>query len=388
MNILVTTLFYQNYNYGGILQAYALYHKLQEMGNNVTELNYLSTEANSLKKSISRIIRLGKAVIHPIDFIESRKKISMKSQASSHYHKRYPDDPLKKIFDEFISQEFVSTPLYHPDTLKDLPSFDCYITGGDQMWNPLWLDKNYFLEFAKCRKIAYSCSVGKDILTEKEKEKLIKLISGIDYISTREKATCDWLTASGFPCKLIADPVFLLKRQEWEDFCSSTDEKYEVKEPYIFAYLLGEDIERRIAIKAFAKKNGFKIVGIPHVWRRFNEADSRFADYSFIDVGPREFIKLLSNASFVMTDSFHGTAFSLIFNKPFYNFSRFANGDKQALNSRLISVLEEYGIQNRMVAVDQISELDATPLDFEDVNLITTLRREKAISFLTNALDR
>lgn len=387
MKILVLTLFYQNYNYGGILQAYALYHKLQEMGHDVMELNYDRTDANKTRNWLRRFGRLIKYAIHPVDLIYESKLIKKQSIAAEKYHNYLQNDPIKNVFDSFMDTEFKSSVLFHPDTINFLPPFDCYLTGGDQMWNPMWLDKNYFLDFAKGKKIAYSCSVGKDKLSDDERQKLKKLISNIDYVSTREMNTYNWLNSDGIKCELIADPVFLLSKVEWDKFSEPVDRKFDIVSPYLFAYLLGEDEERRKAIKAFANKHGLKIAAIPHVWRRYNEADIGFADYSFMDVGPKEFVKLFLNASFIMTDSFHGTAFSIIFNKPFYNFSRFPSGDKKALNSRLKSVLEEYGLQDRMVRIEDIYNLELKTINFENINKITELRKNKAVSYLNKSLS-
>lgn len=386
MKILVSTLFYQNYNYGGILQAYALYHTLQKMGHDVTELNYNRANNNKAQNLLRRFKGLVKLIRHPVNLILEIQLLKNQSEAKEKYHNLYPDDPIKQTFDAFIDTEFRSTSIYHPDTIINLPKFDCYITGGDQVWNPLWFDKNYFLDFAIGKKVAYSCSVGKDRLSETEKQKLKVMISSIEYVSTREKNIYDWLNSDGIKCELIADPVFLLRKEEWCDFSTSVDKKFDIRTPYLFAYLLGDDKERRKAIKVFAEKNSLKIVAIYHVWRRYNEADNGFADYSFMDVGPREFVKLLSNAACVMTDSFHGTAFSLIFNKAFYNFSRFPHGDKKALNSRLKSILEEYELEDRMVHIDDIYRLKIKAIDFNKVNRLTEERRERAIAYLDECL--
>lgn len=387
MKILVSTLFYQNYNYGGILQAYALYHKLQEMGHDVTELNYDRANANKLRNWLRRFGRLIQYVIHPVGLIYEIKLIKRQLIATEKYHNCLRNDSIKIAFDSFMDAEFKSSALFHPDTINFLPLFDCYITGGDQMWNPMWLDKNYFLDFANGKKIAYSCSVGKDRLSDGEEQKLKKLISNIDCVSTREVNIYNWLNSDGIKCELIADPVFLLSKEEWDKFSESVDRKFDIDSPYLFAYLLGGDEERRKAIKEFADKNGLKIAAIPHVWRRYNEADIGFADYSFMDAGPREFVKLFLGASFIMTDSFHGTAFSIILNKPFYNFSRFTSGDKKALNSRLESVLEEYGLQDRMVQIDDIYNLEFKTIDFENINKITVARKNKGILYLNNSLN-
>ncbi|WP_026523799.1 polysaccharide pyruvyl transferase family protein [Butyrivibrio sp. MB2005] len=388
IKVLITTLFYDNYNYGGILQAYALYHILENFGYAVEELNYNRTEKRTINKNLSRIKRLINITVDPINYLQRRKLIIGQCEMAEKYKELFPTDPIKMEFDKFISEEFLVTKLVYPDTIDTLPKYDCYIVGGDQMWNPTWFDKNYFLSFAKGKKIAYSCSIGKDNLSKKEKKKLKAMISSISDISVREKNIYDWLQQENVECMWAVDPVFLLTKEEWIEVSNKSKISYEIKTPYLFAYLLGDDTLARTKIKAFAKKNQLKIVAIPHVCRRYNAADENFADYSYMNVGPREYIKLILNAACVITDSFHGTAFSILFHKSFYSFCRVDGKNDIPMNSRLESILSEYNLTERLVNVNEIDRLDLDAVNYVVSDQYIEQRRKNSIVFMKNAINK
>ncbi len=353
--ILITTLFYNNYNYGAILQAYALYHKLEEMGYSVTELKYDGLALTYKKQRIDKIIRIIKELTNPIDFIDTRLENIREVLSRKKYLNHYPNDPIKNAFDKFIEEEFKTTKLMHTDTISDLPPYDFYITGGDQMWNPLWFDRNYYLNFAKGKKIAFSCSIGKDNLSVSEEKRLLEMIQTIDCLSVREKSAKEWLEKNRLICSRISDPVFLLSLEQWKMMSCDVNKKYSISEPYVFAYLLGDDKHRRNEIKKFAKKNGLAVASVKHPLRKYNPNDESFAEYAFTDIGPREFIYMIRNASVVITDSFHGTAFSILFKKPFFSINRYKSSDNKSMNSRISSILEDYGLMERLVEVDTIN---------------------------------
>ena len=174
----------------------------------------------------------------------------------------------------------------------------------------------------------------------------------------------------------------MLEKEEWEEFARA---EYELPQHYIFAYLLGEDEKRRKQIRIFAQRNHKKIVSIAHVFRRFNQYDEDFADVRIVDAGPREFIGLIERADFVVTDSFHGTAFSLLLEKQFINFGKNSDDDRRSLNVRLKNILEEYKLEERFVSLDSLAKLDIAQLpviNYERYQNVTLKKRKKAESFL------
>lgn len=377
----ILTLFYRNYNYGGILQAYSTYTFLKTNGYDCNEINYSSEEIRQLQRK--HIILSG--LSHPFSFINNivRHRIG-----ALQYKKIYPDYPVVKAFDTFMKSEFTQTSLTTDTTINSLSdSFDVVIVGGDQVWNPTWTDKNYFLDFVKSgKKVAFSCSIGKDMLTNEERQILKKRITNIDIVSVREDLANKILLKLGIKSEQVPDPVFLLTKDHWKHFGRSP---LQSNDHYVFSYLLGEDKERRNQIKAFAKKNGLKLVTIPNLSNRINKNDKDYADIDVIDAGPKEFVGLIANAEYVMTDSFHGTAFSLILNKPFRCFSRFSKNDSDAQNSRLLSILKLYNEEELYIDVEHIGNLKIESRSNDDITKreeVTNSLRKKGQGYLLQAI--
>ena len=387
MKILKNTLFYNNYNYGAILQAYALYHKLEELGYECIELNYA--------RGMTKYEWIGRRIWNVVEFVCKHDSFCLKYEEARFrmeqerkYQDIFSEDPIKCIFDKFMKENFQQTGVYNSSTIKGLSeNYDVCITGGDQMWNPLWHDLNYYLKFSNKKNIAYSCSVGKDIISEEDSRHILSGLRYINCVSVREKQLYNWLQEKNVEAEFVCDPVFLLSKEEWEEF-AVRDEN--APEEYIFAYLLGDGKEIRTQIREMANRFGMKLVMIPHVKRRYNPYDVGIADYEVMNVGPKEFVGLIRNAKYVVTDSFHGTAFSIILEKPFISISRFALGDKNALNSRILSVLETYELQERLVPVDNVkdfTEKEFSELDWIKSNKIQKRERENGKLFLKKSLE-
>jgi|InofroStandDraft_1065614.scaffolds.fasta_scaffold00567_30 hypothetical protein len=389
--VLIQTLFYQNYNYGAMLQAYALYHKLEEMGFQCTELNYSSKAVGILSKIKYKSFRTIEIIWNLKYFVGCYRNAGKEKQR----HKRYIEicggiDCMKKIFDCFSQQEFLSTPVYYPDTIETCSTdYDYYIVGGDQVWHPLGIDKVRALGWQgiKGKRIAYSCSAGKSDFTFIDKWKIKKYVKDIDAVSVRELNFSELLKEEGIRNEIIADPVYLFTKQEWEEFAA---QKYYIEEDYIFAYLLGEDSTSRKYIKMFAEENNLKIVSFPHVQRKYAECDLGFADIPIMDAGPREFVEILSGAKYVITDSFHGTALSLIMEKQFLSFYRQNNNDRRNLNVRIDFLLKEYGLNEYMQKLEELGKCkleNINYISYEEKKAVTRKKRERAFAFLDKELE-
>lgn len=145
---------------------------------------------------------------------------------------------------------------------------------------------------------------------------------------------------------IVVDPVLLMKDNEWKDVAKITKEK----DRYLLCYLLGDSIEHRRAVKEFAKKMHLPILTFPHIlFKAVRKCDLFFGDIHDYSSGPREFLGLINNAEFVITDSFHACVFSMIFKTPFVVFERNKPGEKGNMNSRIYDFLEEYHLENQLV---------------------------------------
>ncbi len=382
--VLIHTLFYQNYNYGAMLQAYALYKTLEGMGYRCEELQYSQQVKGLAKKLMLRSGRIVEILRDPVYYMKEKRKAALQRGLYSRYVQEYGRDIRKDVFEDFMQKEFQATKLFYPDTIKRMKqAYDVYITGGDQVWNPEYTDENFFLKFARAgKKIGFSCSAGKDSFSAYDEKKLFQLVKGMDVVSVREENFSRMLRGMHIENKKIADPVFLMTKDAWSDF---SVKPRGLPKHYIFAYLLGEDKSRRKAVRCFAHRNGLEVVAIPHVFRRFQQADVGFADVDVADAGPREFVALVRDADFVVTDSFHGTAFSLLMEKQFYNFSRFAKGSKRSLNVRLENAVAEYGLSDRLIDLSTLRDrqiADPAIIDYSKLAGITEKKRTTAMRFL------
>jgi len=141
----------------------------------------------------------------------------------------------------------------------------------------------------------------------------------------------------------ILDPVFFLSKNEWLERIPN---KREINEPYIFAYFLGATQEYRNAVKKLAHDKGMKVVALRHM-DQYVEEDENFGDFAPYDVSPERFLNLLRNAEYVCTDSFHGTAFSILNEKQFVVFNRYAENSSFSKNSRIDTLCVNFGLENR-----------------------------------------
>ncbi len=344
------------YNYGASLQAYALMKYLENLGHEVEIIdykpNYLSQRYNlwAISPKWSKYI-LFKLLYYALKIPE----------------RLINDLPRKKAFDIFTKENLKLTiNTYHTnEELKvEIPQADVFIAGSDQIWNSMYpngKDPAFYLNFApkKAVKASYAPSFSIDYI-EKGFEEQVKLwLQNLDYISVREATGLSILRSIGMQGIQVVDPVFLLDAYEW----SKLAREGLIKSKYILIY----DFENNPTIEKFAKyisiKTGFPIVSIKDYLKQ------RYANKTIINASPWDFIGLIKNCEFLISNSFHGTAFSIIFNKEFYTFNRM----HQKINSRMKDLLSSLGLENRLVKEE--NQIDISNLiDYVKVN---TLLSEK-----------
>ena len=250
---------------------------------------------------------------------------------------------------------------------SDCPMADIYIAGSDQVWNTYGENyvtvseqiKSYLLSFApdSARKVSCAASFGKRSLNAEFESLFKKALSKFDFISCREKSGVEICKGLGFENAVLQqDPTMILSSDEYKKIASKS---LVPKKPYILLYLLGNDTDfstRRL--KQFAKLKNLEVVYVPA-----NEAQKiNFYKKTFPTV--EEWLGLYENASAVVTNSFHGTVFSLIFNKPFLSVHQ--TGKFEGQNVRIDSLLEDFGLKNRIFSGD--FEKLFSSVDFEKVN--------------------
>lgn len=225
--------------------------------------------------------------------------------------------------------------------------YSAVVTGSDQLWSPAGLPTNYYnLQFVPddIRKISYASSFGVKNIPWYQKKRTAAFLNRIDFISMRENRGSEIVKElTGKDVPTILDPVFMFDKEGWEKLIPV---KREIIEPYIFAYFLGETAEHRRAVENAARKLGCKIVALRHL-DQYVPNDENFGDIALYDVAPDRFLNLLRGASYVCTDSFHGSCFSIIHRIPFVTFNRYAEGSKHSKNSRIDTLCANLGLQDR-----------------------------------------
>lgn len=350
MRVGILTMYYENYSYGGLLQAYALQQVVKNMGYECEQITYDYNE------------RFREKPAYPSTVVGKLKKCRRKmiERRFQDILKRHNDITNKK-YHEFM--EFI--PHSKRYGMKDFPEvrddYDVFIVGGDQVWNMDYCDENFFLlTVEKERKISYSASAGKDSLNETEMKVLTKGINSFSYVSVREKLLKGMMdSVVDSPIEVVIDPVFLPAKSFWDNLKIPAH----IKGKYVLVYLLGYDEkERKKAIK-LARKTGLQVVFIPFANVGFCKGEEKVGDIQAWSVGPREFLGLIDGAEYILTDSFHATAFSIIFKKNFYCFSRPNKGF--LMNSRIDSLLEMSGLKERYVDLKELDRIRIETIEYD-----------------------
>lgn len=261
------------------------------------------------------------------------------------------------------------------------------VVGSDQLWLPVNVVSNYYtLNWVpdEINKVSYATSFGFSSIPKKYDDLYKKFLNRINYLSTREENGVKIIKdITNKDAKLVCDPTILLTKKEWEE---ETFNKPIYNEKYIFCYFLGKNIEHRKFAERLREKTGYKIVSINHSDEYVKYSDT-FCDYAPYDVGPKEWINLIANAEYVCTDSFHGTVFSILFNKKFFDFRRHNNKSKVSTNSRIDSLLDVAGISKERIlkGTEDIDKVLKYEIDYDKVNKnIEKLRKDSQDWFLNS----
>ncbi len=336
---------YQN-NYGSLLQAYATKEYLDSLGISSEFIDYKKLNDVKKRKSlffISQVCRWG-YLKNKLPMVIQKVYIKI---AKNNYTKGIADRYRK--FELFRGMYFKTSPEY--TNLRNLAkySYDNYsalLVGSDQLWLPANVVAGFYsLSFIDRRvgikKISFATSIGQGFIPKKLKEKYKMLLSDFDYISVREKKGAEILSELlDKQVYVISDPVFLLSKERW----LRNVEKNEKKEKkYVLCYFLGNARKNLIRIKEYCIENDYDMKVISNEERRCSE--EKIADMTIRCASPFEFLQLINDAEVICTDSFHCTAFSIIFDKKFIPFMKYSVNDKYSTNGRIIELLNEFGLE-------------------------------------------
>lgn len=371
-------------NYGTSLQGYAMLKKIQQLGYEVEVIHYEKRLTLPQKiKFVANAIRAG-------EWKNIKKRLTAKQ-----IKKQYPQYAANiaertKAVNAYKAKKLL--PLFHTyvgyDALhKGSLNYDAVVVGSDQVWTPMSLPNKFFnLLFVddSVRKVAYASSFGVSEIPAFQRKATGMYLDRFYRIGVREERGKEIVEElSHQKATVVADPTLLLTREEWE--AEISDARPNESEPYIFCYFLGTNQEARKAANELKEKTGYKIITIRHMDEYVPE-DEQFGDEAPYNIDPNDFVKYISKAAYVCTDSFHCTVFSILFHRQFMTFYRFSASCKTGRNSRIDSLFSITGINKAHIYGGDISLIDQ-PISWKTVDEKLEPFRVGSLDFLTKELQ-
>lgn len=377
----IVTIYKNNQNYGGLLQAYALQQSVEDLG---FDCEIVSYERNISAYRKERFKNLG--VFRSFEVLLGKLKTKMFSYIKPKY--RLSLEERNRRFQEF-ELEIEHSKIVNDENIGLLcKSYQTMICGSDQIWNPgLWNDVMFLnIDDIDCNRISYAASIGRNALTEEEQQYMAERLGVFNFISVREESAAqivDQLTEKNV--EVVFDPTFLLSAEQWGTFARRPKG---CPDSFVFSFFLGKNTEAKKTVNRIYSGD-VPIVTIPHLQTGYKKEDETYSDIQLYDVGPHEWVWLIQNAQCIFTDSFHGTAFSINLGKEFCSFPKGKKNDKQSINSRLKDVLVECGLGERFIIdTAEIENVLECPIDVKTTKARLEKRVEISRSFLNKALNQ
>ena len=349
------------YNYGAVLQAYATQAFFNNKGYDAELINYTNPHIQEMLKLSYK--QDGQWTGYVKTFIRNTLFGRL------HYYKKgfsHIDEVCR------FSKRF--------ETAADLKNanYDVMVAGSDQLWNPLIsgrMDPLFFLQFGEATKrISVASSIGSYMLNDSEKEEVKRYLQDFDHISVRETFAKDQLQPlTNKPIKVLMDPTLLLTREFWIKNIISRSQYKDKKERYIVTYFAGgnKGTHRKI-IAEYAKMLNLPVWTIQYSNYTWKESSKKILGATMED-----FVALIANADLVITDSFHGVAFSLNMGTNFVALTNTANP------VRVKSLLEQLEIADRI----DMPTVSYKPINYEEVTTKLQILQKDSIDWVINAVE-
>ena len=361
---------YDVYNYGASLQAYALMRYLQGLGHDVEVINY---QPGYLTRK------------YDYRWVNPESRMSRHAATRCAYRvmkflQRQTTMGRKRKFDEFNHKALAETPRRYRtygELCQDPPEADLYIVGSDQVWNVFYeagRDPAFYLDFVgRGRKASYAASFSYLDIDGANLRRIARSLSTFAAVSVRESQGLDILGKMGIKGTWVLDPVFLLTVSEWRAMMAP----FTKREPYLLVYDFEGDALLKDFAKQYAKRKGLRIYSINDTYPRL------WADRNFSSAGPREFLSLVYNCDAFVSNSFHGTAFSIIFHAPVFVFNR----HRHKVNSRMQSLMGLFGLERFFIGgkADFAGAMDAA-VDWAAVEGVRKRELRKSEDFINGLL--
>jgi hypothetical protein len=353
----IVTLWNAYDNYGQLLQCYALQQVLKQLGSDPFLIKYKASKTQGIF-NVLFTFQLQRVIKYIILRIKKRKE--------------QPVKPTDRDFDIFRKTYIKSTEtIYSLTALKNNPpQSDYYVCGSDQIWNKY--SKAYFLDWGdkKVPRIAYAASFGAINVSKEFTNKISEALKKFQIVTVREQSGIDICKQAGYLNALcVPDPTLLLTEKDYkklilENIITSNRE-------YLLIYWLGWDTNVNFEeIERFAKQKDLEIIYVPSIGGTLVELNNELAK-TFPSI--QEWLSLVANAKYVLTNSFHGMVFSIIFNRQFGVY--ILNGVASNMNDRIYTLLDNIKLRSRIIT-DNLQILDNS-IDYEYINTVLNTQREK-----------
>lgn len=357
MNVIGIVSWYES-NFGSSLQAYALSQILKRYGFESEFVNVSYNKLYVLKR------RIRNALFHII-----YKKSAI----------------TRDKIDMFVSNNLSKSPAVSYESLADYSKkYAAVICGSDQIWSCVnGVDPLYFLRFVPSNKrIAYAPSIGLNDIRKDLQPNFKQYISQIPNLSVREEKGKDIIKRlTGIDAKVVLDPTLLLTGEDWCELAKSENcENYNLNaNEYILCYFLGDDRKYNSFVLRLHQITGKKIVYVSFKRKRYKEQ---------LICSVEGFLTLIKNAAYVLTDSFHGTSFSLNFQKKVAVFERFSDNDYMNQNSRIYNILSKLNATNMITDPNNDPRMFIERLDnWKMVHDKLCEEREDSLKYLEDSLN-
>lgn len=356
--------YHSGFNYGACLQAYALRTTLMKMGFEAEIINFETERFVASREMFSRHPRRLKEFIKLVTRLPYWRAL----------HRR------EDLFNRYTFDVLQATPRYYTEqeVIDHAGDYDCIVCGSDQIWNLSDADAPaanllYFLNFPKKqRRVSYAASFAKWVKDADSREAdFLPWLKKFDAISVREISGVEYVRSKGLDCTLTLDPTVLLDKEDYEPICAPR--LIEGKYVLMFGWETNRDLIE--AAKKVSRQLGLPVYNIVPPPRAMGCGIPRK-----LDVGPCEFLSMIKHAEFVVTNSFHGTAFSTTFERPYVSI---VTGHA---DTRMESLLQQLGLADHLVTKEQMDVDKMLATDFESVRAKKAALRKDSFDFLQTAL--
>jgi hypothetical protein len=368
--------FHESENYGTVLQAFALQESIKALGYNSEIINY-QRDSELIVKKVNFIERVIRGIVaykgFKVVYLPRIKKYSRNKTDKFHVFRK---QRLNYSLDNYKNYD---------DFKKTKDYYCCYVCGSDMIWSS---DRSkdvsvYFLNFAiEDKRISYAPSFGSNKISEENEQIYTEYLKKMRFISCREKSGVDLIKKlTNRDAKLVIDPTLLVSKKKWIEIFSI--DSYKSQAPYVLCYLFeGMTKDLKSNVEFIKQKLNLEVRFIPMSANDFI-ADSKSSSRG---VGPVEFVQLFKNAEFVLTNSYHGLIFSLIFNIPFYVIKRNKKGHWAQFEDRLESLLVKLNFSDRLIESTKTLKENELSMDFKDANDLLEDMRQYSLNYLETSI--